>query len=43
MMEYSIPEEFRTSAQMEKVRLFMEAGKAESFEEAFEICRNTKN
>lgn len=39
MMESSIPEEFRTAAQMEKVRLLMEAGKAESFEEAFEICK----
>ena len=39
MMESSIPEEFRTSVQMEKVRLLMEGGKAESFEEAFEICK----
>lgn len=43
LMDSSIPQDFKKSTQMEKIRQLMEAGKAESFEEAFEICRNMKN
>ncbi|MBR3465490.1 MAG: hypothetical protein IKH23_10500 [Clostridiales bacterium] len=42
LMDSSIPQDFKKSTRMEKVRQLMEAGKAESFEEAFEICRNMK-